>query len=130
MSTAVQVCAPTFESCLDEFVAKINAAFKAEANRDPNSKLAWTETEDGSDVPEDKVPYFRPVAIERNRKYIRIVQRNGSGGSVYCFVEKVTGRILKAASFKTPAKGGRGSIFALDRIPTAYLSSTGWLYAN
>lgn len=47
-------------------------------------------------------------------KYIRIVRNNygdPKARSAYCFVDATTGDVLKAASFKTPAKGVRGSIF-------------------
>lgn len=47
---------------------------------------------------------------EHGRKYVRIVMAD-SQRSVYCFVENGTGTILKAAGWKTPAKGPRGSIW-------------------
>lgn len=125
--TAVQVCQKPFEQALADFVAKINEAFKAEGSK-PDSNLAWTETEDGSDVPEGKLGYYRPVKLMRGPKYIRVVTHSGGGGEAYCFVEKGTGRILKAASWKAPTKGGRGNIFDIDKIPTSVLASTGWTY--
>jgi hypothetical protein len=45
------------------------------------------------------------------KKYIRIVQDNGTQRSVYCFVDKATGDILKADGWKRPAKHARGSIY-------------------
>ena len=51
------------------------------------------------------------VTVENGRKYARVVV----GDSVHTFVNKTTGEILKAASWKAPAKNGvRGSIFAED----------------
>jgi len=48
-------------------------------------------------------------------KFVRIVQREtNGGGSAYCFVEVATGNVLKAAGFKAPAKGVRGSIYSKD----------------
>jgi hypothetical protein len=47
------------------------------------------------------------------RRYIRIVS-GARGGSVYCFVERETGNVLKSAGWKTPAKHVRGSIFAKE----------------
>lgn len=53
-------------------------------------------------------------------KYLRIVttQQYDKAGvvidgqrSVYCFIDANTGDILKAAGWKAPAKGARGSIF-------------------
>lgn len=47
------------------------------------------------------------------RRYVRVVKSSGgsAGRSVYCFVERATGFVLKADSWKRPAKGVRGSIF-------------------
>ena len=52
---------------------------------------------------------------QTGRKNIKIVENSVIGGwSVYCFIEKDTGNILKAASRKAPAKGARGSIWNDD----------------
>jgi hypothetical protein len=78
-------------------------------------------------------PYFKPLQVEEGRKFLRIVATHGAGRNVYCFVEKETGRILKAASWKAPAKGGRGSIFEpqkFEKLPPAALAFTSWLYAR
>lgn len=48
------------------------------------------------------------------RKNVRIVQCDSDTGgqrSVYCFIDKATGDIYKAAGWKAPAKGVRGSIW-------------------
>jgi hypothetical protein len=46
--------------------------------------------------------------IESGRKYHKIVQTDKSGSqSVHAFVDKKTGELYKAASFKAPAKGVR-----------------------
>ena len=51
------------------------------------------------------------VTVDFGRKYAKVVV----GDSVHTFVNKENGDILKAASFKAPAKNGvRGSIFAED----------------
>lgn len=54
----------------------------------------------------------------RGVKYVRVVRKEtfGAGRSVYCFVEKSTGDILKAASWKAPALGVRGNIYADNPI--------------
>ena len=46
------------------------------------------------------------------RKYARVISRddNGAGGSVWGFVEILTGDIYKAAGWKAPAKHVRGNI--------------------
>lgn len=60
--------------------------------------------------------YYAPVTVETGKRYARIVNRyaKGEGGSVYCFIDLTNGDILKAASWKAPAKGARGNIFNTD----------------
>lgn len=43
------------------------------------------------------------------KKYIRIVKE----GSVYCFIDKSNGDVLKAVSWKAPAKHARGNIYKI-----------------
>lgn len=52
-------------------------------------------------------------------KNLRIVACSGDGSSrsAFAFVNKETGDIYKAASWKKPAEGARGSIFKLDVAP-------------
>ena len=50
----------------------------------------------------------------KGRKYLKIVVDNGTQKSVHCFVEAGTGNILKAASWKAPAKHARGNIWDDD----------------
>ena len=51
----------------------------------------------------------------RGKKYARIVVSSapghGSSRSVYCFVNKENGDVLKAAGWKAPAKHARGTIY-------------------
>lgn len=75
----------------------------------------------------ESCPTLNPPRIEvggGGKKYIRIakVETTGSGCSVYCFVERETGDVLKADSWKRPAKGTRGNIFAANNTDgvTAY----------
>ena len=80
----------TFDAALANFVALVNemrAAYYAEHYSNIECK---------------------PVTIDpRGRKYVRLVEN----GSVYCFVRKSDGAILKAATWKAPAKHARGSIY-------------------
>jgi hypothetical protein len=68
----------------------------------------------------NKSMYQLIIAPEVGKKYARIVRReswNGAdptNGSVHCFIDLANGDILKAASFKAPAKGVRGNIFKED----------------
>jgi hypothetical protein len=56
-----------------------------------------------------------------------------SGGSVFCFVTKA-GEVLKAASWKAPAKGVRFLLaditpeFIAEKIVAHGYATTGWLY--
>jgi hypothetical protein len=51
------------------------------------------------------------LTVELGRKYIRVVENLSYGGrSVYCFFD-YKGNIYKAASWKAPAKGIRGTLF-------------------
>ncbi len=43
---------------------------------------------------------YEPIRVNRGRRFDKLIQ----GGSVYCFVEKNTGNVYKAASWKAPAK--------------------------
>ena len=56
--------------------------------------------------------------VEFGRKYARIytVDSRGAKGGVYCFVDRTNGDILKSASWKAPAKGARGNIYAADPL--------------
>lgn len=56
------------------------------------------------------------LSVERGRKYAKIVRTEYGSRSVYCFVELSTGNVLKAASWKAPAKHARGNIFAPNPI--------------
>lgn len=53
------------------------------------------------------------LTVERNPKYWRIVinKTKSESRSVYCFIDPMTGDVLKAAGFKSPAKGARGNLF-------------------
>ena len=55
------------------------------------------------------------IKVEPGSRYIRVVTYREHDGRVvehaaYCFVEKATGDIFKAASYKAPAKHARGNI--------------------
>ena len=53
------------------------------------------------------------LTTEVGSRYIKIVrnEQNATGGSVHCFVDKNNGDVLKAASWRAPAKGARSNIF-------------------
>jgi hypothetical protein len=95
-------------------VVAISAAVLAQHQRDyPTCELNWDTIALGNVGP----------------KYARlVVVRPGEtrGGSVYCFIDMTNGNLLKAAGWKTPAKGARGNI----RVGTAANWFNGALTAN
>lgn len=52
--------------------------------------------------------------MRSGKRYARIITAGRGSRSVYCFVDLENGDVLKSASWKTPAKGARGNIFADD----------------
>ena len=57
--------------------------------------------------------------IDWNRKYARVWQQskgNSNSRSVYCFIDRSTGAILKSASWSAPAKGIRGFVTDENRM--------------
>ena len=64
----------------------------------------------------------------RGSKYFKIVMNSGDNHrSVYCFVDKQTGDILKSAGWRAPAKGVRGSVLITESYANADWHG-GWLY--
>jgi hypothetical protein len=53
------------------------------------------------------------IEFEAGSKYVKIVSISGGGSrSVHCFVEKANGNILRAASWKSPARNFiRGNVY-------------------
>ena len=52
------------------------------------------------------------LSVKEGGRFYKVVEtENGTSDRVYCFVEKSTGDIYKAATYKAPAKHVRGSIF-------------------
>lgn len=75
--------------------------------------------------------YGYRFSVERpGVKYTRIVRQDNrpeSGRSVFCFVD-TDGNILKAAGWKTPAKGVRSTLATVDIAKVDPYGS--WLYMN
>ncbi len=63
----------------------------------------------------------------RGSKYFKVEMSSLGHRSVYCFINKRNGEILKSAGWSAPAKGARGSVL----VPDSYSHSDwsgGWLY--
>ena len=53
--------------------------------------------------------------IESGRKYHKLImETGGSSRSVHAFIDKKTGDVYKAASFKAPAKGVRYNVLNIE----------------
>ena len=72
--------------------------------------------------------------VESGRKYHKIVQTDKSGSqSVHAFVDKKTGELYKAASFKAPAKGVRFDLRLIKDREFVFKNcdwAGGYLYKN
>lgn len=64
------------------------------------------------------------LTLERGRRYVRVVKtsRDGRdvGCSVFCFIDSTNGDVLKAETFRKPARGPRGNIFGTQLGVSAY----------
>jgi hypothetical protein len=56
------------------------------------------------------------ITVMNGMKNVRIVRSEPHTRSVYCFVDKATGDIFKAAGWKAPAKHARGNIYNQDML--------------
>jgi hypothetical protein len=56
------------------------------------------------------------ITVERGKRYAKLVCASAGARYVYCFVDLTNGDILKAATWKAPAKHARGNILADDPI--------------
>lgn len=63
-------------------------------------------------IVKDRLPSY-DIRVDKGGRYNKLVRidKRSEFGSVFCFVDKTNGDVLKAASFKAPAKGARGNIF-------------------
>jgi len=71
--------------------------------------------------PNNALNFETVLQASAGSRYIRIVRAEYKkpvempaarvSGSSHCFIDRTNGDVLKAASWKTPAKGARGNIF-------------------
>ena len=50
------------------------------------------------------------LSVNEGRRYLKIVVTTGTQISVFAFVDKTNGDVLKPATFKAPAANARGNI--------------------
>jgi len=76
-----------------------------------NELTKWIkEVQDHIDEKNIDHPFPVEIKISEGRKYYKIIRNYCNQDSVFCFVDKTTGDILKANSWKSPARGIRGNI--------------------
>ena len=72
---------------------------------------------------------YEPIRVNKGRRFDKLIK----GGSVYCFVEKSTGDVYKAQTWKQPYTKGnncvRGSIYDTSTYWDKELKYGSWLYA-
>ena len=94
---------------------------------------------DSSDFTNDRIEAIKngdhyKFVVETGRKYHKIVQTDSSGcQSVHAFVDKKTGELYKAASFKAPAKGVRFDLRLIEEREFVFKNcdwAGGYLYKN
>ena len=66
-----------------------------------------------SDLPNSTVNFAGILEVNIGRRYISVWSYS-TGRSIYCFIDRTNGDVLKAATWKAPAKHARGNIFAND----------------
>ena len=64
--------------------------------------------------------------LELGKKYAKVYKTDMSGRSIFCFIDLTNGDILKAATWKQPAKHARGNIFHDN--PTSAITPYGAKY--
>ena len=68
----------------------------------------YTGTQKISDDYAERQHFAAPaITVARGSKYIRMMR----DGAAHCFIDRTNGDVLKAASFKAPAKHARGNIY-------------------
>ena len=62
-------------------------------------------------VKENTAPLDYDLEIGGGRKYTKIIMDTGNQKSVWCFIDRKTGDILKPANWNRPAKHSRGNLY-------------------
>lgn len=65
--------------------------------------------------------------VEPGRKYVKLVMDKHGSRSVWAFVDKETGDILKPAGWKAPAKHARGNVSNPDSYRTYHWTGPHYL---
>lgn len=84
-------------------------SYKISQAKDPDN-CYWQQRIDEYMVGEFSMRFV----IESGRKYHKIIMEDGANRSVHAFVDKKSGDVYKAASWKAPAKGVRYNLVSKD----------------
>jgi hypothetical protein len=101
--------APGFDTALDRFL-KLAQEMLDEHTKENDKELERLHPGKGWKTPRTI------LTAEHGKRYVRIVKSAPGQTSVYCFIDSTNGDVLKGASWKAPAPGVRGSIFAPNPI--------------
>ena len=77
-----------------------------------NTALLCNRLEENFDYNFPKYAGSRQYTVTTGRKYHKIIDAN----SVHCFIDKNTGEVYKAASYKAPAKGVRYDLRLIEDL--------------
>jgi hypothetical protein len=102
---------------MENFEARLEAyrAGVAELNRIAYDRdmVGDSTSAQGARILHEKFGY-PTITLERGKRYVRVVRESRESRSVHSFVDTTNGDVLKADSWKKPAKHARGNIFAED----------------
>ena len=115
----------SFDDAVSRFLQVVGANMKA-YHQEHRHALSW------SDKPFDPASHASPPVVVGGRKYLKVATISGGQRyvqrMVYCFIERETGRILKAEGWKKPSLLDRGaSIYDEDSYKHADPFGS-WLY--
>jgi hypothetical protein len=95
-TTQQQSITPEMMASLDNYINKL------QSNSDHKFQSEYPNTWAAGNAP----------LFEYNigKRWVKVIDRDGQGGSVFCFIDPISGDIYKPAGWNAPAKGKRGNI--------------------
>jgi hypothetical protein len=74
--------------------------------------------------------YWQGITVKNGGKYAKLINNAGGQSTVYAFIDRNSGEIYKAASYKLPAKGVRAilSETTINDLVSVADPYTSWLY--
>lgn len=96
-----QVLCETLRQDYENYTMK---SFQNSLQRDPESSYHQNCL---NQIREGTYNFNFNMEIEQGKKYLKLVMVSHTNRSVHCFIDKNSGEVYKAASWKAPAKGVR-----------------------